>query len=341
MKLHKKILIITSFLLILSVFINADVNKTYAWGPTTHMYMTWSQALNQTDSTITRIIKNNFDWFSCGLMYPDVSVIYYYTNFTSYRSTHNIAQFYAGLWNDAIKRNSEQAKAFTLGVGTHMIQDSVVHNSYIPTKIRTSLVRNNIIHPVIEGIIEGRLASDYKESKALAEDAFARWDDPFTDSGMDGMTPVQWADSILKLSGASSFQDEASTFENILLGGNFKLSFMGYAFISQKGGLWDIFRGVGDIVKVFIPYEESKSYIDESISVTVQWYATGDGSADSLGQYVKGDPSGENALAQADVFVTNWTIVILIIFSIIMIYYFHRKSKTGLPLLKKIVSKED
>jgi len=332
---HFKAVVI--ILLLVSVwFINQNhfVAKVEAWGPVSHVYMT-EMALNQSNlNSLTSIINNNKRWFLTGLMFPDVVVIYYYTEFISYQSTHDIGTFYKNLWDDAVNRGSAQAKAFALGVGTHLIQDSVAHNIYIPNKIRGTLIQNNIIHPTVEGILEARLIDEQKPSKAMAETAFDMWNVPFTDSGMNNLKPIDWADGILgkidnpETPADESFRDEAAIFVGILSGGGFGGSFMGWSFGRQVGMLWDIFRGVSSIIKLAIPRGDADQYTQKAVENTISWYNSDDGSANRLLEFISGvDPTGFANLSAADGFVTIWTYTVLILLSISIFYYYWRKRK--------------
>jgi hypothetical protein len=332
---YKLIRITILIFLVLTTIFNLPYTKVtpkvYAWGPLTHLVLT-EKALNQTPmNTLKAIIVNNYEWFKTGLMYPDVTVIYYYTEFKSYRATHDWSVFYKTLWSDAEARASEQAKAFALGVGTHLLQDSIIHNTYIPLKIKQTLVPNNIIHPTVEAIFEAKLIADYPLIQARAEESFVLWDNPFTDIGMEGLTPVEWANQILgKVDDPStledeSFTDEASLFNQILYEGGFKSSFMGYSFGRQAGWLWTVFKGFSQILKYALPMEDAQDYMDETVLKTVEWYT----SEQFLepGSFSAGDPTGIVELQTADGFVTVWTYVIIILLTLIIIYYYRRKGR--------------
>jgi len=142
-----------SFLLLilaLTLTITPHVGKAGAWGPNTHLWIVKRALEDASDSPIKRIIMENLDAFYCGLMAPDMAVIYYYTNFESYKSTHSWS-FYHELSKLA---RTDDEKAFVYGVACHLIQDAYTHNYFIPRKIMETQIQNAFIHPIVEGVVE-------------------------------------------------------------------------------------------------------------------------------------------------------------------------------------------
>jgi len=314
-------------MLVSMALISSVTPRVYAWGPITHVYYT-EKALQQTGSTfLTDIIQMNKKWFYCGMMYPDVTVLYYYTEWTSYSATHSW-EFQRRLWRDAVTKQSEEGMAFALGVGVHLIQDSITHNYWIPNKIRGSFVQNNIIHPLVEGILEGKLATEDPIAEAIASTSFIPWNEPFTSSAFydpavgRNLTPVEWADKIL---GNPKFLDEAEFFNTILRGGEFYAR--GYT-IPETGGWWGFYKGFAGLVKLFVNVEDANPYIEQSISVTVDWLRSGQG--DNPQAFVgQTDPTGYDSLKSADSYVATSAVIIVISFIVIVFLYYYRKHKRG------------
>ena len=302
-----KTLMITAFIFLMLMFIQ----KAYAWGPVTHtVYSSNALETANQDSSIVKIIQANREWFDCGLMFPDVTVIHYYTKFASYQATHAWS-FYDALYADAIKRNSPQAQAFAFGVACHLLQDSIVHNGYVPSKIRGTLVQNNIIHPVVESIIEAKLIDESPEAKARAEASFVPYNQEFADAGMydstkkRNLTPCEWAFTIL----GKDFTSEADTFNVILTGGSFYDT--GYV-IPGGDALWDIYRGFASFLKNIINVEDYEPYKQTTIQRTVDWFNSEQPGNPQM--YSGLDPTGWMSLADADSNVVQWTIVIMVLF---------------------------
>ena len=322
--LMKKISV-SMLLPVLVLLFLAQAPEVKAWGPITHVYYTNDVLKHVTGTYLTSIIESNKEWFLCGMMYPDVTVLYYYTEWTAYSATH-AWEFQRRLWNDAVNKHSEQAKAFAIGVGTHLLQDSVTHNYWIPEKIRGTFVQNNIIHPLSEGLLEAELAGADPLAEAIASTSFTYWNKPFSDSDAfydpskgRNLTPVEWTDSIL----GASFQDEASLFNTILYGGEFYTK--GYA-IPETGGLWGLYKGFSNLVKNFVSTEDAEPYINMTIQITIDWYRNGLG-PDPSNFVAQTDPTGYGSLMSADAFVANVTIAIVVAICLVIFYYYYRRRK--------------
>jgi hypothetical protein len=326
---NKIIAIAILALLFLTVTFSAKTEKAYGWGPCTHIYFTERALKIAGNTTLTNIIYKNKDWFMCGMMYPDVTVIYYYTEWKSYRATHAWT-FQDELWRQAQDSNDDRAKAFALGVAVHLLQDSITHNFWIPEKIRGTFVQNNIIHPLSEGLLETRLISEDPLTQAMSIHSFELWNRPFDgckyfyrDWKGGYLSPVEWADEVLGRTAQDSFTDEASTFNTILSGGEFYTK--GYV-IPQAGGWWSIYRGFSDFIRPLVSTKDADKYINQTISATVDFfrYGRGDDPEAFIGQY---DPTGYDALKAADNYVVTWTIAIVIIVIAILAVWYRRKAK--------------
>jgi hypothetical protein len=276
---------------------------------------------------------NNKDWFMTGMMYPDVTVIYYYTEWKSYRATHAWT-FQHELWTEAStayqQYGDQRPLAFALGVAVHLLQDSITHNLWIPEKIRGTFVQNNIIHPLSEGLLESRLISEDPLVKAMSIDSFACYNlrftgDPYfydTEKGVY-LNPVEWCDKVLGRNATESFSDEAATFNTILSGGNFYTK--GFV-IPQAGGWWSIYKGFSNAIQPFVSTSDADKYINQTISSTVDFfrYGKGDDPEAFVGQV---DPTGYDSLKAADSFVVQWTIAVVIIVVAVLAFYYKRKKR--------------
>ena len=323
--MKRKIFILTILILVLMSY---QTPKSYAWGPVTHVYYTERALQLAGDNYYTRLITNNKQWFLCGMMYPDVTVIYYYTKWTSYSATH-AWEFQRKLWQTANQSRSKKAMAFALGVGAHLLQDSIVHNYWIPQRIKNTFIQNNIIHPLSEGFLETRLIHSGSEgslAKALATTAFSNWESKFNDgTSLSDYTPAELCGEILSKN-RDMFKSEASTFNIILQGGEFYTK--GYA-IPEAGGLWSIYKGFSNLISN-LPFvsgtHDADKYINMTIELTVKWFTEGqpDNPQAIVGQY---DPTGYDKLKSADSYVVSWTIVITIVFILSVILYKRYKGK--------------
>jgi hypothetical protein len=319
--------------ILLTAFISAQtVEEVYAWGPCTHIYYT-RKALQQAKGfPIADLVETYWDWFLTGLMYPDVTVIYYYTEWISYSATH-AWHFQTKLWEDAVAKGSEKAMAFAIGVGVHLIQDCIAHNYYIPLKIRSTMIQNNIIHPLTEGFVETKLISDPEMGYLIETEAtrsFLHYNSPIDDSDAflkpDGtyMTAIEWTNKML--GEGWDFSQEATTFNTILSQGAFYSK--GFAIPRESGGWWAIYGAISDIISKFVSVEDANPYIQQSIDATVRYFKAsldyGGKPQQFIGEF---DPTGYYALKSADGFVANITIITVIVFVAVMIYYYRRKLK--------------
>lgn len=124
----------------------------FAWGPYTHDYIN-EQVLSDSrlsGSSIAQLINNNRQCYNSGFVATDISVIYYYTEGEKYEATHSW-RFQKAMMTSA---SNDCERAFAYGIAAHLIQDSVAHNTFIPDKIRETMIPNAIIHPIEEAKIE-------------------------------------------------------------------------------------------------------------------------------------------------------------------------------------------
>ena len=312
------------------MFLLAYTSKpAYAWGPVSHLMLTQeaiarAKTMNA-DSEIIRLITKYQSWFYCGFMFPDVTVIKYYTEFKSYHNTH-VLTFYDTLWKFAVEKNSEQAKAFVIGVGTHLIQDSIVHNYYIPAKIKNTLIQNSVIHPVTEGVIESKFISNNVTAQQLAINSFSMYQSPFTDMDPQ-LTPVEFVKQAFGGSETYDYENQANTFSTLLGSKNTIYGEGGY-WVPSGGleGLWGLYKSFAGVLQNFLSVSDYEQFREKTVEQTAEWYAYGSPTADGLNSYMNQlDPSGIDSLRSADSYVVQWFFVIAIITSLLAFVYYKRK----------------
>jgi len=321
-------------LAILLLSLTVGIPEVYAWGPCTHIFYTKKALQEATGMPVANLVNDYYDWFLCGLMYPDVTVIYYYTQWVSYSATHSWT-FQTKLWNDAYAKGSKKAMAFAIGVGTHLLEDSIAHNYYIPLKIRSSMIQNNIIHPLSEGFVETNLIADpdlgyivrsestraflYYKSQIDDSDGFLKPDGTY-------MTVIEWTNSILGK--GWDFTQEAMTFDTILSQGQFYTK--GFAVPKEQGGWWAIYGTISDIISHFVSVEDANPYIQQSIDATARYFKAdlsyGGQPQKFIGEF---DPTGYDNLKASDSYIATWTVITSIVFISLIGIYYYRKRKSG------------
>ena len=325
--------------LLLLTVLALETSKVHAWGPVTHVYYTRKALERAKGMPIASLVEQYYDWFLCGMMFPDVTVIYYYTQWKAYSATHawtfqSNEHGSPGLWQDAVAKNSKKAMAFAIGVGVHLIQDCVTHNYYIPMKIRVSMIQNNIIHPLTEGFVETKLIDDPEIGylcKAESSRAFVLWNKPIDDSEgfrkPDGtyMTIIEWTNKIL---GGVDFSKEAGIFDTILSQGQFYTK--GFAIPREAGGWWSFYGTISDIISFFVKVDDAEPYIQKTIEITANYFKAdisyGGRPLDFIGEF---DPTGYEALKSADSYVVTTTIIVTVIAAAVIMVYHHKRRKAS------------
>lgn len=332
MKKYLILLFIPLFCLLL--FVN-NINSAYAWGPISHCGMI-SKAIDQCGkSTIAyQLITSQDKWFWEGMQFPDITVLHYYTTFTTYSNTHSWG-FYEKLWAEASVKGSNQAMAFALGVGTHLIQDSIVHNLYIPAKIRQYFTQNAIVHPLVEAQIEGKFTTQGDDWYSLAaidkaQNSFVKiLEDKFTDSAdLATYNPAQfairWGLGINEgTSDWNIYLNDTATFKDILYGGSF-YSEKGYG---TSGELWGIYKAGGAFLKNFIDTSDIQKYYNMTVDQTVAWYNSNDYKKEPKAfiPTAEDDPTGINSINAANSYVMMWYIFGFICFGVIVVLWSYRR----------------
>lgn len=330
----KQVLAVVLIVISLSCF----TQNSYAWGPISHCGLVAS-ALKQVGSceALTLTQGDLGRWFYIGTIFPDITVLHYYTTFKKYESTHDFV-WYHDLWNVASQTGSDEAKAFALGVGTHLIQDAIVHNVYMPLKIRTTLMQNNIIHPLTEGMIEGKFTTIGDPWYSLAAEtqaktSFMNWDTHFSSTGskvglnlMD-YNPITFAVYTMGLevyqNSLQDYVNDASAFSGILQGGQF----YDRGYVIPGGDLWwGMYKWIAGVARNFIKTDDVQYYYDLTITKTKEWYESGNyANPDQFTDNTSYTPSGLKNLQTADGYVTSWGFVSVFLLGVAVFSYVYLK----------------
>lgn len=344
-----KLQFITIFIII---FIFSYIfTPVFAWGPISHCGLISNAISDPTliNGLAKRLITEQTRYFWEGVMFPDITVLHYYTSFDLYGNTHEWS-FYNRLWTAADGTlQSDQARAFALGVGTHLIQDAIIHNGYIPDKIKQYLTQNSILHPIIEADIEGLFLSGGRwytfESQTRAQNAFISVDQPFTDPRaityleLDGeKRPIDFAiqKGLLFTNVTSSEYLGYVKDAHDLVGFLGTPDFYGTGYVISPE-LWGIYQAAGSVIKNFVSISDIEPFYNSTWKSTVNWW----NHEENIGhpeEYVNSPtgstkPSGSVSLNEANFYVTTWFIVIIVaIFTIGGFYIYYKKTKKTIPI---------
>ena len=266
----------------LTLIITPHAGKAVAWGPNTHVWVVKRALEDASDSPIKRIIMENLDAFYCGLMAPDMAVIYYYTNFESYKSTHSWS-FYHELSKLA---RTDDEKAFVYGVACHLIQDAYTHNYFIPRKIMETQIQNAFIHPVVEGVVETKY---------------------LTPETMGAMTYI---DKYLWMVNEATGRDwsyEAAALKTAIAGGKF---YSQAYTVPESDPLWNFYKGLASFIGGIVDVSDSEPDLEMAYQKTIEFIENG--VTPPL------DPSGSSALAEADAKLGTTTLLLRLGFTAIV-----------------------
>jgi len=276
--MEKRIVVLTlAFLLTIML-----VEPIYAWGPYSHLAITFNalERMKGEPTSAYAIIMNNLDAFLCGLMFSDVSVVDYYTKFENYRATHN--------WAFVLKlkelAKTDDELAFVYGVAIHLVQDSIAHNLYIPEKIRSTLTRNDIIHPLVEGRIESEFVIE--EYRVLLGRAFG---------SMPKYLPL--VERALK----RDFSKEWEFLKGAILGGKF---YEDIYTVPKTPILFYLYEFAGNIIISLVGIGDCKPFLERSEIETMKYLRTE--------VHLPLDPTGIMSLQRAD----NEIFLMQLVFSI-------------------------
>ena len=234
-----------------------------SWGPNTHLAILSKAIDDSPPSLIKEIITENLDGCYPGLVYADVGIFYYYTNFKLYSGLHNY-----NVVSEMLRLSKDDRdRAFAYCYKSHLAADAISHNFFIPAAIRRTRIPNYIIHPIQELKIEGfylnpvanKLMERHKEFDSLVTQA----------SGKDWSVDAARLNTII---GGGEFYSKAYQPDSTTFMGMFQK--WGYTFLAK-----------------FVGVEKSVPYFELSIEETK---AVLRGETSSL------DPSGESALKKAD-----------------------------------------
>lgn len=265
------------------VFLVMLMTKVPAPGPNFHLYTLDKSLAEEPDALITRIILENYDACLCGMMYADVGIFEYYTNFKEYAGLHN--------YNvpDEILRlaKNDRDRAFAYCWKIHLATDAISHNYFVPAEIRKTKLPNDIIHPIKELKLEG----DYLDSRS------------------NHMMEIhQEFDDIVKQATGRDWSDEAGKL-NTIIGGS---AFYSEAYAPETSTFWGRFQN--QFYKFISNFVNDKSVIDMEKLTLEETKKILRGETPSL------DPSGEEALRRADKDTQLWLYGISL-FIIIIIFY--------------------
>jgi hypothetical protein len=270
------------FLLLLLLALTVpQAKKAESWGPNMHMWITLRALEEAGDSPITRVVKANLDAFFAGLMAPDMAVIYYYTNFETYKSTHS----WSFLRELSKLAKTDEERAFVHGVALHLIQDAYAHNYFIPRKILQTQLQNAFIHPVVEGAVETRY---------------------LTPETMGSMTYI---DRYLWMVNEATGRDwtyEAAVLKAAVAGGKFYAQ--AYT-VPESDPLWNFYRGLAGFIGGLVDVSDAEADLEMAYQKTVEYLMYG--TTPPL------DPSGSSALAEADARLGTTTLLLRLGFSAI------------------------
>ena len=218
------------------------------WGPNTHVVMT-KKALAKADpnSIIVQRINQYPDAFYCGLLFPDIAVLYYYTKFEDYQATHSWL-FYKRLLAEA---SNDEERVFAYGVACHLIQDCVAHNYYIPKKIRETKGSNYYTHPLVEAAVE------------------KHYFDPTTSGALESV------DKFLPLANKVLGRDVsqiAYLFRDIVRAG----AFYEDAYAPPEIPFWNLYEKGANYAANLYGVDDHYEYIEKAIELTVKFLNQGE-----------------------------------------------------------------
>lgn len=267
---------------LLVIFFFITISSVSAWGPNVHLNI-FEKALNLENSTlISQLTRANYDACLSGLVYADVGIFEYYTNFKSYKGLHNYNTVDEML---RIAKN-ERERAFSYCFKAHLAADGVSHNLFVPNAIKSTKLPNYIIHPIQELKIEGRYL-DPRANRMMEK--HAEFDD------------------FVKRASGRDWSGEAERL-NVILGGG---AFYSQAFNPESSTTFGkVQRGFFLLVSKVVSEETGKDYIALAVEET---------RAVLRGETPSFDPSGEDALRAADAQTQLWLygitfLIIIIIF---------------------------
>ena len=258
--MHKSVIIYLILLL---------MGTVSGWGPNSHLYII-DRAMEKCSadpecntSIIYKTITENVDAYRCGFMYPDVSVIYYYTNFKTYEVTHSW-----GFCDKALEyAKTPDEKAAAYGCFSHLVADSITHNYFIPSIIDQTHIPNDIIHPLTEGLVETNYIDNIRT--------------PHSMDLVDLYIPL------FNRAAGTDLTNEAYTLKTAIGGQSFYNTLY---TIPEDSWILKVWKFIGSSVvdSGIIETDIGGGYIDKSIESTYRYYKTG--------TYQPLDPAGTRRL---------------------------------------------
>jgi len=273
-------------LLLVILIMSTLIPSVNAWGPNTHVWVAKNSLLLHPDSEAYQLYQEHPDALLCGLLYPDITIIYYYVSFKCYQSTHSWS-FAERLWATA---TTDRQRAFAYGVTFHLIQDAISHNEYIPKKIAETRMQNGLVHPLIEASVESDYVMFETRTSFDSVDEFL----PFANAALD-----------------KDMTKEAHLFRNIIQGEEFYKS--GYA-TPQDSFKWKVYKAFLGLAKLTFDTEDHVPYLERAQSASEDYIVSR--------RTISYDPSGYSALTKANSALTGTSVFMYVGFGGAIIFMF-------------------
>lgn len=270
-----------------------SLNFVSSWGPNVHVTIEKKALAEENSTLITKIINDNYDACLSGLVYADVGIFDYYTNFKSYKGLHSYS-----LVEEMLRiATTDRQRAFAYCWKLHLGADGISHNFFVPDAIRRTKLPNALIHAPQELKIEARYLTP--EATRLMEN-HAEFD------------------SFVQQASGQDWSSKASLLNTILGGGNFYSK----AFTAQSSTTWfgTVQRGFFVLINTFVSEQTGKDYINMAIE---------EDKSILRGETSALDASGEAALAAADADTQIWLYLGTLIVAIAIFWISFKKRWIG------------
>jgi len=307
-------------ILIMFVFLFLFVTPLIsAWGPHTHNYIADSLKERKSENQVLSMCLDggtNEKAFRAGLMIPDITVMYYYSEGgKNYKATHNWL-FQQELMNEA---TTEDERCFAYGVASHLIQDSIAHTDAVPKKIENTRIPNWLLHPLLEKKYDSELVNEHPE---LMDETNTMLSAMY---GNKGDRYVQMIENTLGDNININVQKEVDNLAHAIG------SFYDDAFAprEQENTLFAVYTYIDKFTNFIQPIVgkwnvgDMDSYMDKNIDVTISTF-------NNWGARHALSPHGFSELTKADEkasFIVPLFLISLLIFFIALPFYLMYKTK--------------
>lgn len=144
-----------------------------AFDPITHFYVGEIAVQTAPDSTYKSLAIAHLNTYLMGSEANDISVIFYFSSFQNYQSTHNW-DYCEKMLNTCAQTDDE--KAFALGCLAHLAADSVSHNTYVPYYLNKYKTFDEAsLHPMVEEALGKQISAEHPEIQGEIDDAFKNY----------------------------------------------------------------------------------------------------------------------------------------------------------------------